>query len=152
MDTPFEIPEGKQRIFSLPLVQSYVLYLEPFLNSYYKEYQNIITIDKVPVGPLSPFVKHVNKPKLSPFYTVNPMDPIETCMFAIVRYPNNQQMSSSLKNSDYFLTEKDVPSILAFIQTSGYTIDYNMTKLIQRAKISPSSSNSKNMICSFTFQ
>ena len=31
MDTPF------------PLVQSYVLYLEPFLNSYYKEYQNIIS-------------------------------------------------------------------------------------------------------------
>jgi hypothetical protein len=135
--------------FSFPLVQSYVLYLEPFLNSYYKEYQNIITIDKVPVGPLSPYVKHVNQPKLSPFHTVNPMDPIENCTFAIVRYPSG---NNSLKNSNYFLTEKDVPSLLAFIQTSGYTIDYNMTKLIQRAKISPSSSKSKNMICSFSFQ
>jgi hypothetical protein len=139
MEAPFEIPT----------VQSYVLYLEPFLNSYYKEYQNIITIDKVPVGPLLPFVKHVNQPKLSPFYTVNPMDPIENCTFAVVRYSNRGQ---SLKNSDYFLTEKDVPSLLAFVQTSGYTIDYNMTKLIQRAKISPSSSKSKTMICSFSYQ
>lgn len=140
MDTPF------------PLVQSYVLYLEPFLNSYYKEYQNIITIDKIPMGPLSPFVKHVNQPKLSPFHTVNPMDPIENCTLAIVRYPNHSGISSSLKNSNYFLTEKDVPSLLAFIQTSGYSIDYNMTKLIQRAKISVTSTKSKNMICSFSFQ
>jgi hypothetical protein len=137
MDTPF------------PLVNSYVLYLEPFLNSYYKEYQNIITIDKIPVGPLSPYVKHVNQPKLSPFHTVNPMDPIENCTFAIVRYPFG---NNSLKNSNYFLTEKDVPSLLAFVQSGGYTIDYNMTKLIQRAKISPSSSKSKTMICSFSSQ
>jgi hypothetical protein len=121
-------------------------YLIPIID---KCLQNIITIDKVPVGPLSPYVKHVNQPKLSPFHTVNPMDPIENCTFAVVRYPNRGQ---SLKNSDYFLTEKDVPSLLAFVQTSGYTIDYNMTKLIQRAKISPSSSKSKTMICSFSYQ
>jgi hypothetical protein len=130
--------------FSFGLVNSYVLYSEPFLNSYYKEYQNIITIDKKPEGSLSQFVRHVNLPKLSPFYTVNPMDPIETCTFAIVRYQNDSCMSSSLKNSDYFLTDKDVPSLLAFIQTHGYKIDYNITKLIQR------STKSKKMICSFT--
>ena len=29
------------------------LYLEPMLNSYYKSYQDILTVSNVPAGPLS---------------------------------------------------------------------------------------------------
>jgi hypothetical protein len=40
---------------------SYTLYVEPYLNTYSKQYQNIITIDKKPVGPLAQLVSHYNQ-------------------------------------------------------------------------------------------
>ena len=46
---------------------SYTLSVEPYLNTYSKQYQNIITIDKKPMGPLAQLVSHYNQTKISPF-------------------------------------------------------------------------------------
>jgi hypothetical protein len=50
---------------------SVVMYLEPYLNSFTKNYQNIITLSDMPNGPLSNMVSTISSPKLSPFQYLN---------------------------------------------------------------------------------
>ena len=44
-----------------------VFYLEPVLNPIHKSYQQIITLDAIPQGPLSDMVSPISVPKLSTF-------------------------------------------------------------------------------------
>ena len=46
---------------------TFVLYLEPILNPYFKAYQNVITLDRMPNGVLADMVNVVDLPKMSPF-------------------------------------------------------------------------------------
>ena len=108
---------------------SYVLSIEPYLNTYSKQYQNIITIDKMPTGPLSQFVRRYNSSKLSQFH-----DLPNVCKYAFLRMGGNRENS--------FLTADDVPSLLGYITANGYTIDTSITKIVQKANIT-----NKTIVC-----
>ena len=101
---------------------SYVLSIEPYLNAYSKQYQNIITIDKMPTGPLSQIVTRYNSSKLSQFH-----DLPNVCKYAFLRTGGNRENS--------FLTADDVPCLLGYITANGYTIDTSITKIVQKANI-----------------
>ena len=115
---------------------SYTLSLEPYLNTYSKQYQTIITIDKMPLGPLSQLVSHYISPKLSPFQRVEN----NCCKYAIRR-----NYSGKAIRDDYFLTTEDMPSLLSYLNANGYTIDANTTKIVQKT------GTNKNMVCIFTY-
>lgn len=119
----------------------YTVSAEPFLNSYYKNYQTILTVDRMPVGPISAHVKRINSPKLSPFIS----NPFDNCTFAFVRNPN----SFSMKGANPFLTELDIPSLMGFLRANGYTIDMETVKIMHKAKI-VQNSGAKRMIFVFT--
>ena len=121
---------------------SYVLSIEPYLNTYSKQYQNIITIDKMPIGPLSQLVTHFNSQKLSPFQISN-NDTNNWCKYAIRRYYNG-----GINREDCFLTADDVPSLLGYLTTNGYTINTSITKIMQKSNISLLP---KKMICIVTY-
>lgn len=124
-------------------IESHTIYLEPFLNTYYKNYQNILTVDRMPNGPVGTYVKRINAPKLSPFIFPSPFDsPFDNCSFAFVRNPHN----FSMKNINPFLNEKDVPSLLKFLRDNGYAIDMETVKIMHKANIM----GEKRMICVFT--
>lgn len=116
---------------------SYTLSLEPYLNTYSKQYQTIITIDKMPLGPLSQLVSHYISPKLSPFQRV---ENNHCCKYAIRR-----NYSGKAIRDDYFLTTEDMPSLLSYLNANGYTIDANTTKIVQKT------GTNKNMVCIFTY-
>ncbi len=101
---------------------SYVLSVEPYLNTYSKQYQSIITIDKMPTGPLSQLVSRYSPPKLSQFQISS-----NDCKYAFLRMGGNRE--------NYFLTAEDVPSLLGYISANGYTIDTSITKIVQKANI-----------------
>ena len=128
-----------------PEIEICTVYLEPFLNSYYKEYQNILVVDNMPVGVMANYVKRINPPKLSPFMFPSPLDsPFDNCVYAFVRNPRGFTM----KNNNPFLNEKDVPSLLGFLKTNGYTIDMETVKILHKAGIQ--NSGNKRFICSFS--
>lgn len=110
---------------------SYVLSIEPYLNTYSKQYQNILTIDKMPMGPLSQMVSRYSSPKLSPFQGSN-----DCCKLGILRQGGNRE--------NYFLTEEDVPGLLGYLTTNGYAIDTSITKVVQKAGIMM---QNKRMVC-----
>lgn len=99
-----------------------VMFLEPYLNTYYKGYQNIITFNSMPPGPISDMVQSMRTPRLSifqepgPFYS-NPFN----CTYALLRYPKNQVMG--IKRPDYFMCADDIPAVLSYLKSNGYQIE-----------------------------
>jgi len=109
------------------------IYFEPILDAISQEYKNIITLDAVPSGPLSSLVFPIRTPELSTFSS----RPREiTCKYMLSRYTT----------SKCFMHEDDIPSIFAYLQQNGYTIDKNLTKLYQDKTAKP-----RVVICIFTY-
>lgn len=132
---------------------SVVLYLEPVLNSYFKSYQNILTVSAVPSGPLRNLVSRIKFPKLSEFSTFSPFSSvsIECGTYVLGRYTSSINMS----NSDSFMYADDIPSVLSYLQTNGYTIDTSLTTMLQKSEVRIGSNNgasgNRRMVCMFTY-
>lgn len=123
---------------------TFVLYLEPILNPYYKSYQNIITLDRMPGGPLADLVSMVNLPKLSPFQEAGVFSSPNlgralggSCVYVLMRYPNINIGTTSFnwKTTDGFMGADDIPSIFGYLKANGYTIDTDITKMLFKSKV-----------------
>lgn len=117
-----------------------ILYLEPMLNTYYKSYQNVITLSDIPKGPLSDLVTSMSFPKLSSYQQFgvfsSPTSVPGNCANILLRYPKNTPLGRpSMKNVDSFMTAEDIPSVLSYLELNGYTIEKDMSKILQRANI-----------------
>jgi len=132
---------------------SVVLYLEPVLNSYFKSYQNILTVSAMPSGPLKNMVFRIKFPKLSEFSTFSPFSSvsIECGTYVLGRYTRSVNMS----NSDSFMYADDIPSVLSYLVANGYTIDTSLTTMLQKSEIRIGGNNgysgNRRMVCMFTY-
>jgi hypothetical protein len=142
LESPFSASSG-----------SIILYLEPVLNSYFKSYQNILTVSSVPLGPLKNMVSRIKFPKLSEFSTFSPFSPvsIDSCTYVLGRYTSSINMS----NGDSFMYADDIPSVLSYLQTNGYTIDTSLTTMLQKSEVRIGGNNgvsgNRRMVCMFTY-
>ena len=133
-----------------------VFYLEPILNPIFKTYQQIITLDAIPQGPLSDLVSPINVPKLSTFQSFNNLVSTQNCVFALLRYPK-LSYKANYKNSDSFMTADDLPSLFSYLLSNGYTIQENLSDLMFKSKINIGGlsqsrlSGNRKMICFATF-
>ena len=121
---------------------SFVLYLEPVLNTYYQTYQNIITINTMPSGPLADMVTTINMPKLSPFQEFGQFSNPNYgrgfgCTFVLLRYPKSAcGVSGNIgKNVDMFMGADDIPSVLAYLNKHGYKVNTGITKMFFKSRI-----------------
>jgi len=121
---------------------SFVLYLEPVLNTYYQTYQNIITISTMPSGPLAELVTMMNTSKLSPFQEFGQFSTPNFgrgggCTYVLLRYPKSVcGISGNIgKNTDYFMGADDIPSVLAYLNKHGYKVDVGLTKMLFKSPI-----------------
>lgn len=113
---------------------TFVLYLEPFRNNNYKTYQKIITVDKMPPGPLSGMVKAISPVKLSSFQQYGEFYDAMSCMHVLLRYPK-ESVNASVKNGEMYMTAEDIPSVLSYLHKEGYEVDSGMTKLMLKTKV-----------------
>ena len=132
MESPFE-KHGQGSTF--------VLYLEPILNPYFKAYQNVVTLDRMPAGPISDMVSLVNLPKLSPFQEAGVFygnnigrGLAGSCVHVLLRYPKNA-CGFNWKNTDIFMGADDIPSVLGYLRANGYNIDTDITKMMFKSRI-----------------
>ena len=116
------------------------LFLEPILNTYYKTYQQVITLSAVPEGPLKEMVSTISSVKLSPFQflpiTSIPITSIpitsnnpSNCIHVLCRYKTHNQQ----KHSNYYMGRDDIPSIFAYLRAIGYMVDTEITKLMNKS-------------------
>jgi hypothetical protein len=133
-----------------------VMYLEPFLDSYNKTYLNILTFSGMPKGPLEKMVARINPPALSEYQSYSSMSGIGGCMHALLRYPKSG-MGSMKKNNHVYMYADDIPSVLSYLISNGYTIDTHMTNMLLHTSSSSSScsslghSGNRKMICIFSY-
>jgi len=116
---------------------SFVMYLEPIYNPVLQIYQNIITLNCDPTGPLSNMVTHINLPKLSPFQQSTPNFDGTSCIFALLRHPVSKIGSgnSAFKWNGAFMGSDDIPSVFSYLQTHGYSIDTTTTSMLQDGRV-----------------
>ena len=120
---------------------TFVLYLEPILNPYFKTYQNVITLDRMPTGVLADMVSMINLPKLSPFQEAGVFSAPSfgralsgSCVHVLLRYPKNSG-GFNWKNTDVFMSADDIPSVLGYLKANGYTIDTDLTKMMFKSRV-----------------
>ena len=111
---------------------TFVLYLEPFLNTYYQAYQNVITVNVVPCGPFSDLVSKISVSALSPFQSAGryALYRGSDCMNVVVRYPG-----AGIKDADAFMAQDDIPLVLGFLLENGYTVDTSLTNMLNKSRI-----------------
>lgn len=130
----------------------YVLYLEPFFHTFHKTYQNIISINSIPDGPLANFVTSIPIPKLSPFQQLSSItDHPSNCIHVLLRHPKHSH-TTSIKNTDFLMGHDDIPSVFSYLRSNGYTIDTQLTKMLSNNGLGNSTSHNrfsgnKKMIC-----
>jgi len=107
---------------------TYTLSVQPYLDQYNKCYRKIITINMKPNGPLLQYVKQLSPPKLSPFKERSVCCPANSCIYAITDI-GCAGCSGNLMCID------DIPNLFSFLSSNGYTIDSNLTKLMQKSDI-----------------
>ena len=126
MESPFE-KHGSGSTF--------VLYLEPILNPYFKAYQNVITLDRMPSGPLADMVNVVDLPKMSPFQEAGFGHGLGgSCVHVLLRYRKSSGLFS-WKNTDIFMGADDIPSVLGYLRCNGYTVDTELTKMMFESRV-----------------
>ena len=129
-----------------------IFYLEPFLNTFHKTYKNIITLSSIPDGPLANMVTSISSSKLSPFQQLNSISSTPSnCILVLLRYPKTSTMTS-IKNTEYFMGSDDIPSIFSYLQSNGYVVDTQLTKMLFKSDVIGGQSlnrhsGNKKMIC-----
>jgi hypothetical protein len=120
---------------------TFVLYLEPILNPYFKAYQNIITLDRMPSGSLADMVTVVDLPKLSSFQEMGVFSGPNfgrglggSCVNVLLRYRKSSRIFT-WKNTDIFMGADDIPSVLGYLRCNGYTVDTDLTRMLFESRV-----------------
>ena len=93
-----------------------IIYSQIYYDSFNSCYKRILTLDRMPSGPLSAITKRLVAPKLSEFKQSTPCCPAERCIFA-------------LQGDDLLLTIEDSAFLITYLATNGYTINTSLTEL-----------------------
>ena len=101
------------------------LNLEPILTN--NEYLDVLTLNRMPEGPLATMVKQIRTQDLSIFEQGLNKNP---CKYALFDPATN-----------LYMVKDDIPFIFSYLADNGYTIDTQMTKLYKV--------HSKTLICLF---
>jgi len=121
---------------------SFVLYIEPVLNRFYQTYQNVITVNCLPKGPIADMVIPISTVKLSPFQESGQfsMQNADSCMHILCRYKKGSP-NACMKNARYFMTTEDIPSVLGYLTENGYKINTDITKILLKNGLANLSGN-----------
>ena len=117
-----------------------ILYLEPILDPYQNIYSNILTLSQIPKGPISKITRQIKVPKLSPFQTST------NCVYVLTNI--------NPINSNSWMVEDDIPSVLSYLQLNNYKIETEHTEIMIRTNNTISQkrySGNRKIICVFSY-
>ena len=118
----------------------YMLYNEIYYDSHYKEYYNILTLNKQPQGPLQNYTKLINITIPSTSQNYN-----KQCTIAIIN--TLLITNTSINKYNNLLLLEDLNDFTEFLINNNYIIDNSITKIYKNN--SYTNVNSKKLIYSF---
>jgi hypothetical protein len=130
------------------------LFSQPFLDTYNQCYKNIVTINLMPQGPLAQIVRRVQFPPLSTFKQSGPCSRINNCGLALITlngffYNNNYNCCN--KNCSNLMVVDEVPGLMSYLMSNGYTINTSITKMLNTSDIRFETENANKIICVITY-
>jgi hypothetical protein len=111
------------------------LFSQPYLDSN-QCYKNIVTTNLLPQGPLANFVCRIQFPPLSPFKI-----PSKQCGLALF----------SLKRCTNLMVTDEVPTLLSFLLSNGYSIDTSITKMLNESDLQFDTNTGNKIIAFITY-
>ena len=125
------------------------LFSQPFLDTYNKCYKNIVVINLQPQGPLADLVRFTKFPPLSEFKTPGPCSPIKQCGYALMSL-GGCNMGCGKFGEDLMVVD-EVPNLISFLVSNGYTVDTSITKMFNQSEIRFDTNTGNKLICFITY-
>lgn len=122
-------------------INTYLLSSKPYLFSC-EEYNNIITINLFPKGPLGKIVRRIKPNKLSGFtdnYTYRYGNRCE-CEYALISLCGSG-LGSGYNCGEKYMTANEIPNLFSFLLSNGYKIDTSLTKMLNSSNIQIDNNN-----------
>jgi hypothetical protein len=126
------------------------LFSRPYLDTYNQCYKNIITINLMPQGPLAKFVRKVQLPILSEFKQPGPCNRLEKCCLGLISI-NDGCCNERNKNGSNLMVVDEVPNLISFLVSNGYSVDTSITKMFNQSDIRFQTENENKLICFITY-
>lgn len=120
---------------------TFTLYSQPYLDTCNQCYKNIVTVNMIPRGPFSKWIQSIQFKPLSEFKTPGPCTKLQKCGYAVL----------SLHSGQTLMTTDEVPELLSFLMSQGYTIDTSITKMLNTSDIVFDTDIGKKLICFVTY-
>lgn len=115
------------------------LFSQPYLDTYNQCYKNIITINLLPKGPLSRFVRKIKLTPLSTFKQPNPCNTYKQCAYGL--------LSINRYNCSDLMTVNELPDLISYLVSNGYTVDTSITKMFNQSDILFQTNDTNKLIC-----
>ncbi len=148
-------PNNLNRGTPLPPIQrskTVSLFSQPYLDTYNKCYKNIVVINLEPEGPLAQLVRLVKFPPLSEFKTQTPCSPLKQCGYALISLGGCSMGCGSNKTGcDDLMVVDEVPNLISYLVSNGYTVDTSITKMFNTSEIRFDTNTGNKLICFVTY-
>jgi len=125
------------------------LFSQPYLDVYNQCYKNIVVANLKPQGPFGEIVRIVNFPPLSEFKYPAPCSPIKNCGFAVISLDRCRGNCGKF-GSDLMVVD-EVPDLISYLVTNGYTVDTSITKMFNNSDIRFDTNTGNKLICFITY-
>jgi hypothetical protein len=128
--------------------KSVSLFSQPYLDTYNQCYKNIVVTNLMPQGPLAEIVKFVNFPPLSEFKQPGPCSPLKQCGLALMSLSG---CYVGCKFGSDLMVVDEVPTLISFLLSNGYTVDTGITKMLNDSDIRFDTNMGNKLICLITY-
>jgi hypothetical protein len=127
------------------------LFSQPYLDTYNQCYKNIVVANVMPKGPLAHFVKRVKFPRLSTFKESTCCNPIKDCGLALTSLNVASCNNCYDKNNGNLMIVDEVPDLMTFLLSNGYSVDTSLTKMFNTSEIRFGKNIGVKLICFVTY-
>lgn len=141
----------------------YTIKYEPFLDLRDdKSYKNIVTINRLPQGPLKSCVIRIRRNKLSTLSASRGRSCESMCVYAITQNIYNIEGSNTgdcgcagssptYSTSSSFLCVEQIPDLLTIASENNYSVDYKMSKLLTNTGVASNNALGSTFVCSLCY-
>ncbi len=142
---------SKQLIKPPPEVNSNTvsLFSQPFLDRQTQSYKNIVVLNLKPQGPLADLVTFIKFPPLSEFKQFDTYNPLNQCGYALMSL-ETCKVGCGKFGGDLMIVD-EVPTLISYLVSNGYTIDTSITKMLNQSDIRFDGNTGKKLICFITY-
>lgn len=126
------------------------LFSQPYLDTFNQCYKNIVVVNLKPQGPLGELVRLVKFPVLSTFKQAGPCNPLKQCGYALLSISGGGCCNKS--NGCDLMTVDEVPTLISFLVSNGYTIDTSITKMFNASDIAFDTYTGNKLICFVSYR